>query len=129
MSTFALAPDGDILVSGRNLVLQTDRAECAATQLTNKFRMGLGEWFLDVRQGFPWLTSVLVKNPNFAILGNLFRRTALTEVAIVEVESISFDYTPAIRSAIATMFLRADNGAVITGGPGQPFIVVDTKDS
>ena len=47
-------------------VLLIDNAERIAQQILISLRFWLGEWFLDTRQGVPYLAYILVKNPNEA---------------------------------------------------------------
>ena len=47
-------------------VLLIDNAERIAQQILISLRFWLGEWFLDTRQGVPYLEYILVKNPNEA---------------------------------------------------------------
>ena len=51
-----------VLKNGDALLI--DNAERIAQQILISLRFWLGEWFLDTRQGVPYLEYILVKNPN-----------------------------------------------------------------
>ena len=55
----------DIVLKGGDVLL-IDNAERIAQQILISLRFWLGEWFLDTRQGVPYLEYILVKNPNEA---------------------------------------------------------------
>lgn len=54
---------GDLVIQNGDLVL-IDHAERVAQQVLITLREWLGEWFLDTRDGVPYLEYILVKNPN-----------------------------------------------------------------
>ena len=53
----------DIVLKGGKVLL-IDNAERIAQQILISLRFWLGEWFLNTRQGVPYLEYILVKNPN-----------------------------------------------------------------
>lgn len=53
----------DIVLKGGEVLL-IDNAERIAQQILISLRFWLGEWFLNTRQGVPYLEYILVKNPN-----------------------------------------------------------------
>lgn len=54
---------GDLVVNNGDLLL-IDAAERVAQQILITLRFWLGEWFLDTRDGVPYLEYILIKNPN-----------------------------------------------------------------
>ena len=75
MSAFLQTVDGDLDVSSHTLVILQAPAECLAQKLTNRTRIFLGDWYQDLRQGFPWIEQILgVKNPNLSAIATLFQR-------------------------------------------------------
>lgn len=56
---------GDLVLHDNDLLL-IDDAERVAQQILITLRFWLGEWFLDSRDGVPYLEYILIKNPNKA---------------------------------------------------------------
>lgn len=54
---------GDLVVNNGDLLL-IDTAERVAQQILITLRFWRGEWFLDTRDGVPYLEYILIKNPN-----------------------------------------------------------------
>lgn len=109
----------------KNLSLVTDRATAAAIKLADRFKMWLGEWFLDIRQGVPYIQTVFVKNPDISAVRQLFRQIILTTPPIVTCNDVQLVYNPQQRQLNYNFAAVTDTGAVITGGDGAPFIVVN----
>lgn len=55
--------NNDLVIKNNDLIL-IDNAERIAQQVLITLRFWLNEWFLDTRQGIPYLEYILVKNPN-----------------------------------------------------------------
>lgn len=53
----------DLILKEKDLLL-IDNAENVAQGIVIALRFWLGEWFLDTKQGVPYLERILVKNPN-----------------------------------------------------------------
>lgn len=123
MSAIALTVDGDLDFSTGNLRVLTDAAECLAQKLRQRYRMLRGEWFLDVRQGVPYLEFILVKNPNIGVVRGVLRKVLETTDGIASIDAFDFSYDPALRTASFSFRVTTTTGAVITGGSDQPFIV------
>jgi hypothetical protein len=85
-----------------------------------------GEWFLDQREGIPYWTKVLVKNPDVPALEAMFRRIIQSSPGIAAVEKISLDYDSANRAASLSFAAKTDEGATIELGP---FIVPKPRES
>lgn len=81
---------GDLVIKDGDLLL-IDNAERVIQQVLISLREWLGEWFLDARDGVPYLEYILVKNPN----ENHIRQVLSDAILVVEgVESItSMDFT------------------------------------
>lgn len=123
MSTLAQGIDNDILLTAGRASVITDKVAAAAILLANKFRFFLGEWFLDTRLGVPYREVVMVKNPDLRIVRQILRQVILTTPPIVDVISVSTAFDTAARKLSYTFSARCDNGQVITGGEGIPFII------
>lgn len=127
MSTLARAANGDLALAVvgnvKQIQLVTDPSTATAIKLQDRFNFWLGEWFLDVRQGVPYLTTVFVKNPDINAIRQLFRKIILTTPNIVSVAELVVNYNPGQRSLFYSFAAIDNTGATITGGSGQPFIV------
>lgn len=105
------------------MALVTDPNQEIAIRLQDRFLLALGEWFLDTRIGVPYFQVVFVKNPDVAAIRALFRKVIETTPGIVSVTELSTNYDPAGRTLTWSFTATTDNGATISGGSGQPFIV------
>jgi hypothetical protein len=75
-----------------------------------------GEWYLDQREGIPYWTRVLVKNPDIPALEAMFRRVIQGTPGIAVVERLSLTLDRATRAATLDFAARTDEGAVIELG-------------
>lgn len=76
---------GDLVLKDGDLLL-IDNAERVMQQVLISLREWLGEWFLNTRDGVPYLEYILVKNPN----ENHIRQVLSDAILVVEgVESIT----------------------------------------
>jgi hypothetical protein len=69
----ALSPTYDLELSDAGDAALVDGAERIAQQIKVTLLAFLGEWFLDVSFGIPYVESVLVKGPDRAQLEAIFR--------------------------------------------------------
>lgn len=123
MSTFAQETDNDLKLVGGQLVLVTDVAEAAAIQLQNRFRFVKGEYFLDTRQGVPYFDLVFVKNPDVLLIKQLFKTVILGTPGIASIVNLTTVFDSKARKLTFSFRALADNGKIVTGGSGAPFIV------
>lgn len=124
MSILLQTTDGDLdLTSDKKLTLVTDAADACAIKLLNKFRSVRGEWFLDTRVGVPYFESIFGrKELDLGIVKQIFREVLLTTEPVVSVETIDVNLTPD-RVLQYSFSVVTDEGARITGGSLEPFIV------
>ena len=123
MSTVLLTDTGDFDVSSGNLSIVTDPAQALAIKLRARFRLHLGDWFLDTRIGVPYRAVVLVKNPNIPVIRQMLRNVAATTPGVRSVDAFTLNYDPRARTLAYSFRVTTDKGAIITGGEGAPFIV------
>ena len=76
-----------------------------------------GEWYLDQREGIPYWSRVLVKNPDLQALEAMFRRAILSTPGVAIVERLTLELDRATREASLDFTARTDSGASITFGP------------
>ena len=53
----------------------------------------------------------------------MFRQVCMSAPGVASVSNIQLDFTPRVRTLVATIQAQTDEGATITGGVGQPFII------
>ncbi|HCU24075.1 MAG TPA: hypothetical protein DF383_03580, partial [Deltaproteobacteria bacterium] len=83
MSSFQLDENGDLDISSNRLKLTTD-IEAIRQHLLVKFRIFLGEWFLDTRVGLPYFEEIFVKNPNLAAVSELLKLEITDTPGVIE---------------------------------------------
>jgi hypothetical protein len=123
VSAFAQTSTGDLDISTGNLRVEQSVAQVTAWKLTNLFSLFKGEWFQDTRQGLPYFQYVYVHNPNLRLIATIFERVIRFAQGVSAVTSIALDYRPRERTLGATFQATTDDGAVLTGGIGQPFVI------
>lgn len=82
-----------------------------------------GEWFLDQREGVPYLQSVFVKNPDLPLIEALFRRVARTTPGVTRVVSYAAALDTRTRRYTATM--RVQVGSTVAVLTSVPFVLED----
>ena len=125
MSALAIDPlFGDLKFSGGILqtVASNSIAECAQ-ELNSRLNFALGEWFLDTLQGFPYLTAVLIKNPDVNVIATLYKSMFLATPGVAAVTSFTIAFVGATRTLTWSAQIKHQSGNYIQGGAGQPFIV------
>jgi hypothetical protein len=73
--------------------------DATAQRLKIKLLFFLGEWFLDQSVGIPYYESVLIKNPNLAVVNAIFRKAILTDEAVEAINQFELTIDSAARSA------------------------------
>jgi hypothetical protein len=126
VSAFSQTTTGDLDISTGNLVVNQDVAQNTAAKLNNLFGFALGEWFMDIRLGFPYLQYVFVKNPNMSLLFTLFGKVLRMPPGIKSVDQINIDFDVRGRKLNTSFFATCLTGQQVVGGLGQPFIVQGT---
>jgi hypothetical protein len=124
MSAFAQLPNGDLDLSTGNLRVEQSVAQCTAWKLSNLFAFFKGEWFIDTRQGVPYFQYVFVSNPNLDLITALFERILKSAPGVAAVQDIQLFYVSRDRTLTASFTVVTNDGAILTGGLGKPFIVV-----
>jgi len=127
VSTFAQTPDGDLALTSGKLTLLTEDADVVAVNLFNRFRLFLGEWFLDTRVGIPYIPQVLgVKNPDLRVIAQLFRRIILNTPGVIGLENVDVAFDRGVRNLSYSFLAKAKDGRTINGSSTGPFIVGDS---
>lgn len=114
----------DIAIVGGKIQIEEDPIVQAAYKIRSRFLFFRGEWFLDTREGLPYYQFVFVKNPNLAVIRRLFTRVILSVSPVLEsVTRMDCLMSPDDRGLAVYFEATCTNGAKISGGTGQPFLV------
>ena len=112
-------PAGDLDVSTGSFQTLTG-PEYAAQKIRQRFKLFLGEWFLDQSLGVPWFTQVFVKNPNLDAIRALFRAELLKVPGIVSVGQIESSFVPATRTLSLAYVATYQTGAKLSEVVSSP---------
>lgn len=125
MSAFlqTLSGDLDITTTPGQLTVSRDLAVNTAMKLTNLFEFALGEWFRDLRQGVPYIQYVFVKNPSLPLITTIFERVLKSPPGVGAITKLNLNFQPRERTLGTDFAVQTNDGAIITGGVGQPFII------
>lgn len=85
-----------VLVDGDMLFI--DNAERVAQQIKIQLLTFYGEWYLDTTWGVPYLEYILVKNPNFTIIRQIFKEQILSVDDVKSVDSLEVEYDAQTRT-------------------------------
>jgi hypothetical protein len=103
-------------------VIQTDEGQAAAIIIDNKLSMWLGEWYLDLSQGTPWLTILGVKNPDLNAVRQVLQGIIAGTPPVNVVNDVSLAFDTTTRNLTWSWTATLDSGVVITGG-STPYVV------
>ena len=127
MTTLLQTASGDLdFTSGTAVLVGDDPAgqtQQALQELNNRFAIWKGEWFRDKRLGVPYVDFVLVKAPNMILIDSVFRQVITSVQNVASILSSSLSFNARARNLTASYAVQLTNGAVLTGGPGAPFII------
>ena len=88
-----------------------DGADKVAQQIKINLLSFLGEWFLDIRYGVPYLEEILVKNPRLASVETILRNHIGSVPDVIRVDFFGMDWSRKDRS------LRVEFSCETTFGP------------
>jgi hypothetical protein len=118
-----MTSSGDLDFSTGNLSIVRDVAHVTAQKLTALYSIAKGEWFADGRLGVPYVTQVYLKNPSLTSISSMLVNIAQKCPGVAAVAAIKLNYNPSARQLGAVLTVITNDGATLTGGLGQPFIV------
>lgn len=101
----------DLVIKNNDLIL-IDNAERVAQQVLITLRFWLGEWFLDTRQGVPYLEYVLVKNPNMNHIRQILAEKIQSVEGVNSIVSLDFDFRRITRELYVNFEIDTDYGLV-----------------
>lgn len=101
----------DLVIKNNDLIL-IDNAERVAQQVLITLRFWLGEWFLDTREGVPYLEYVLVKNPNMSHIRQILTEKIQSVEGVKSIVSLDFDFRRVTRELYVDFEVDTDYGLV-----------------
>lgn len=102
----------DIVVTDDSDVFFIDNAERVAQQIKIQLLTMLGEWFLDITHGVPYLEYILVKNPNFELIRQILKEQIQNVDDVEAVNSLELDYDSRQRRLSVTYAAETTYGLV-----------------
>ncbi len=122
MTAFLQTGEGDLDITRGRFSL-VGGIEEKRQKIENRLGLALGEWFLDTREGAPWLQSILgSKNPDFQIIKRVLR-SVIVSVPGIDDARINLEPLDANRQLTGTWVAIDSEGEEIEGGIGRPFVV------
>lgn len=113
MADLALDPnDRDILIEDDAMSI-IDGDDALVQHLVIRFQFFLAEWFLDQRLGIPYLTRILVKNPNLVAVRNIFREVILETPGIATITRFDLLVDSVIRKFTLNFTCEKTDGGVL----------------
>lgn len=101
----------DLVIKNNDLIL-IDNAERVAQQVLITLRFWLGEWFLDTREGVPYLEYVLVKNPNMSHIRQILTEKIQSVEGVKSIISLDFDFRRVTRELYVDFEVDTDYGLI-----------------
>ena len=98
MSSYLLNADGDLDITNNSLSL-THGIDAIQQHIFVKFRLFLGEWFLDTSVGVPWFQEIFVKAPIFTVVHEHLKSVILETPGVLGLKRFLFDLNEATREA------------------------------
>lgn len=108
-------PAGDIEIRGGKVRLAKG-SEYLRLKLIARHRFFRGEWFRDIRQGFPWRELVFVKSPDLEIIRSAYRQMLLSTPGVIAVRELKLTPDYATRTIAIDFHVVGTEGEVISNG-------------
>lgn len=103
--------DGDIAVEN-NDVSFVDGADGIAQHMQIRYRLFLGEWFLNTSLGVPWFRDVLVKPASLPVVQDVLKEVALETPGVIEITKFIFGFDSATREISLAINVFSDDGPI-----------------
>jgi hypothetical protein len=103
-------------------IVVTDPGQATRILLDNKLAMWLGEWFLDTRQGTPWLAILGVKNPDLNAFRQMISGILLATPPVAAANDVSLVFDRRTRHLAYSWTATLLSGVQIQGGT-TPYVV------
>jgi hypothetical protein len=114
MADLRLDNTGDIEISNFSFGLTTDTTDAIIQKLRIKLRWFLGEFFLDISLGIPFIEKVLVKAPNLSDIDFIFKSEILSVVGVSQILNYNTEFNTSLRKYTVNFQALLDDGTTIT---------------
>jgi hypothetical protein len=123
VAIFHVIPAGDLELSATGDFVWIEGPAQIRQRIAARLKFWLGEYFLDVRQGVPYLRDVLVKNPDLNVIDSLFRRIVLSTPGVLSLSNFAIRFERAERRIYVTFHAKVEGGVVIVRPGDDDFII------
>ncbi len=113
---------GDLHLEGGQIHFW-DGVEAHLQKTIALLRFVKGEWFLNIEEGVPYFTHVLIHNPNLRAVKALLRQALLAVPGAASVRSLDLVLDRPTRTLAVTFALVFDDGTLLTSADYPPFIL------
>ena len=104
------AKAGDVVK--RHAIMPINGADKVAQQIKITLLAFLGEWFLDVTFGVPYLEEILVKSPRLAVVETILRSHINNVPHVLRLETFAMDWDRAARNLSVNFVAQTDYGRI-----------------
>jgi hypothetical protein len=122
MAIIQVIPAGDLALVNGNFV-QIDGSQMTRQSLIARFRMFLGEWFLDQREGVPYYRDILVKNPDREVVRSVFRQVLAGTPGVLEILSFEVVFDERERTIRFSFEVQSTDGVISVSPDDDAFVV------
>lgn len=105
--------NGDISLA-MGLQLTPDFATYVCQRLAENLSFFLGEWFLDLRLGIPYLTKIIGELPDFPLLDSLYRNCILLTPGVGSLTTLDLSFDSPTRALSIAFECVLTDGTTIT---------------
>jgi len=96
----------------RHAIFPIDGADKVAQQIKITLLAFMGEWFLDVTFGVPYLEEILVKNPHMPTVETILRAHINAVPHVIVINEFSMEFDRARRTLSVNFVCQTDFGAI-----------------
>jgi hypothetical protein len=105
-----LDSSGDLEIGDDGDLILIDGIDAIKQHLTISLQFFKGEWFLDIRIGFPYFEEVLRKAPDLNVVRSLFREAILAVDGVLAVADLELDYDGITRGLSVSFSTQTTEG-------------------
>lgn len=105
-----LDDNGDLEIGNDGDLILIDGIDSIAQHLLISLKFFRGEWFLDLRIGFPYFEEVLRKAPDLNVVRLLFREAILATEGVLAVTDLALDYDGTTRGLSVSFRAQTSEG-------------------